>query len=175
MSAPRPEGGRIRVLHIVQNLNYGGMERLLADLVRRCDPGRFECHVLALQYAGRFAAEMDPDRVHVAGTLPRWSFLWPRPLARHIRRLRPDVVHTHSGVWLKGTRSARLAGVRGVIHTDHGRRVPETSADRFLDRWSCRYTDTVVAVSDAIGAYLNDRIVADETPAWRPGFVDGQA
>jgi len=39
---------RIRVLQMIQNLNYGGMERLLADIVMRADLGRFEPHVMAL-------------------------------------------------------------------------------------------------------------------------------
>jgi hypothetical protein len=29
---------RTRVLHVIQNLNYGGMERLLADIVLHVDP-----------------------------------------------------------------------------------------------------------------------------------------
>jgi len=50
---------RVRVLHVIQNLNYGGMERLFADIVRRLDPARFESHVLVLGYFGRFAEGLD--------------------------------------------------------------------------------------------------------------------
>jgi hypothetical protein len=44
------------VLHIVQNLNYGGAERLLFEMLRQSDRSSFENHVLMLQYAGRSAA-----------------------------------------------------------------------------------------------------------------------
>ena len=36
---------KIRVLHVIQNLNYGGMERVLSDIAFRCDRDRFETHV----------------------------------------------------------------------------------------------------------------------------------
>src|SRR5262245_47400530 len=49
----------IRVLHIIQNLHYGGMEKLLADIVQNLDKARFDTHVLALTYLGRYAREME--------------------------------------------------------------------------------------------------------------------
>src|SRR5262245_39697199 len=104
---------KIRVLHIIDNLNYGGMERLIADLVRRTDPSRFEKHVLALSYLGRFSRGLEnAGTLHVAESASRWSFVWPRNLASQIQRIAPDVVHTHSGVWYKASLAARLAGVR---------------------------------------------------------------
>ena len=35
---------RLRVVQLVQNLNYGGMERVLADVVLGLDPAEFESH-----------------------------------------------------------------------------------------------------------------------------------
>src|SRR5262245_53582999 len=113
---------KIRVLNIINNLNYDGMERMLADLVRRTDPSRLDKHVLALSYLGQFAKGLqDVATLHVADRMPRWSSLWPRRLARQIQQIAPDVVHTHSGVWYKASLAARLAGVRRLIHTEHGR------------------------------------------------------
>src|SRR6476646_3007425 len=89
---------RLRVLHVIQNLNYGGMERLLADIVRGMDTTRFESHVLALQYLGRFAEGLDEfARLHLAKPMSSLSLLRPQTLARQIARIAPDVVHTHSG------------------------------------------------------------------------------
>ena len=50
---------RVRVLQIVNSLNYGGMERIIADLVRRTDPSRFDRHILALSYLGRFSEGLE--------------------------------------------------------------------------------------------------------------------
>jgi hypothetical protein len=67
---------RVRVLHVIQNLNYGGMERLFADIVRRLDPARFESHVLVLGYFGRFAEGLDQfATLHEAVPMSRFSML----------------------------------------------------------------------------------------------------
>src|SRR6059036_2649554 len=113
--------GCVRILHVIPHLHYGGMEKLLADIVRNLDKARFETHVLALEYLGRYAQSMQGHAVlHLAPIMSRLSLLWPTALATCIAKLQPDVVHTHSGVWYKGARAARLAGVRRIVHTEHG-------------------------------------------------------
>lgn len=151
---------RVRVLHLVQNLNYGGMERLIHDLARLADRDRFDVHVLVMQYVGRFGEGLDGiAEVHLAGRMEPWSLLRPAALAERIRALAPDVVHTHSGVWRKGARAARMAGVRRVVHTEHGRRHPDPLEDRWIDGWASRSTDAVAAVSRPLAAHLAARVV----------------
>ncbi len=177
--------GRTRVLHMIQNLNYGGMERLLADLVLKTDPDRFENHVMVLQYVGRFGEGLgEVAGVHKASPMTRWSMVRPASLARDVARIAPDVVHTHSGVWYKGSRASRLAGVPRVVHTEHGRHYPDPVLARLLDRRAARRTDVVVAVSEVLGAQLRRTIVEDgsrvrvvrngvDTEAFRPGAGRG--
>jgi glycosyltransferase involved in cell wall biosynthesis len=143
-------------------LNYGGMERLIADIVRCVDRRYFESHVLALQYLGRFAQGLDEfATLHLGDSLPRWSMLWPAPLMRQIQRIAPDVVHIHSGVWYKTSLAARRARVPLVIHTEHGRAHNESSWSRFIDRLAARRTDVVVAVSDVLAQQLAASIVSE--------------
>jgi glycosyltransferase involved in cell wall biosynthesis len=165
---------RTRVLHLVQNLNYGGMERLIAELARHADPARFEVHVLALQYVGRFGRELEGcARVHLAGPMPPWSLLRPAALARQIARIAPDVAHTHSGVWLKAATAARMARVPRVVHTEHGRRDPEPVSDLWIDRLAARRTDVVAAVSRALSEHLRRHVVGRATAvAVVPNGVD---
>lgn len=147
--------GRTRVLHIIQNLNYGGMERLLADIVRGLDRTHFDCHVLALQYLGRFAEGLrEVAQLHLATPMSRWSMLRPTSLARQIASIEPDVVHTHSGVWYKAGLAARIAGVRKTIHTEHGRAKPDPFADRAIDAIAARRTDVIIAVSASVAEQL---------------------
>lgn len=146
---------RTRVLHVIQNLNYGGMERLLGDIVRGLDRNRFESHVLVLQYLGRFADGLeDVAQLHVADAMSRLSFLRPKALARQIGLIAPDVVHSHSGVWFKASLAARMAGVRTLIHTEHGRGKPDRRKDRMIDALAARRTDVVVAVSEQLAEQL---------------------
>lgn len=149
---------RIRVLQVIQNLNYGGMERLLADIVLRADPERFESHVLVLEYLGRFAEGLEGRAgLHVADPMSRWSMVWPGPLIRNIRAIAPDVVHSHSGVWYKASMAARMAGVPLFLHTEHGRQPDESWQARLVDRLAARRTDVVVAVSEPLKRLLIEK------------------
>jgi glycosyltransferase involved in cell wall biosynthesis len=153
----------VRVLHVIQNLHYGGMEKLLSDIVRHVDKTRFETHVLALQYLGRYAREMEGHAaLHLGPAMSRLSLLWPASLAACIAKLQPDVVHTHSGVWYKAARAARLAGVQRIAHTEHGQQ-PEGSLARFLDRRAARLTNAVIAVSRPLRTYMAGRLRLPES------------
>lgn len=152
--ASAPVSRKVRVLHIINNLNYGGMERVIADLARSTDPSRFDKHILVLSYLGRFSKGLETvATLHVAEQSSRWSFVWPRRLAAQIQRIAPDVVHTHSGVWYKASLAARLAGVRRLIHTEHGRPTPDSWHRKFVERIAAGRTDYVVAVSAPLAAY----------------------
>ncbi len=147
---------RVRVLHVIQNLNYGGMERVLSDIAFRCDRNRFETHVLCLQYLGRFSEGLeDVATLHVANPMSPLSMLWPLGLASQMRSIAPDVVHSHSGVWYKATFAARLAGVARILHTEHGRARPDPVRNRIVDRIGAARSDVVVAVSGALAVQLH--------------------
>jgi glycosyltransferase involved in cell wall biosynthesis len=150
-STPR----RIRVLHVVNNLNYGGMERIVAEIVRRADPDRFEMHLLALGYIGHFGEGLERSAtLHLADPMPKWSMLYPRVLARQIARIGPDVVHLHSGVLYKASLAASLAKVPYQIYTDHGRQNPDPWTHRMIDRRASGRIDVIAAVSDQLRAHL---------------------
>lgn len=168
---------RRRVLHIVLDLEAGGLERVVADLIRRTDPVRFDLNLLALQHLGRYAEGLEKwATLDVAKPMSRWSLLRPRSLAVAIGRITPNVVHTHSGVWFKAALASRMAGVPRLIHTDHGRQHPDPWSDRFQDGIAARWTDTVVAVSEPLRAQLEKTVVpAGTTLVTIPNGVDTDA
>jgi glycosyltransferase involved in cell wall biosynthesis len=150
---------RIRVLHVVGNLDYGGLERVVADLVRHSDASRFENHLLCLDYIGHTGAQLaDCASLHVANPMTALSLIHPRGLIHTIRHIAPDVVHSHSGVWYKVAMAARRAGVRRIIHTEHGRSRPDPLTHRIVDGIGARWTDVVVAVSDELARELREQL-----------------
>ena len=154
-------GRRTRVLHIVNNLNYGGMERLVAEIARRTDGEHFDTHVLVLWYVGHFGEGLEKfATVHVATPMTKWSMLYPRNLAAQISEIAPDVVHIHSGVLYKASLASALAGVPYQIYTDHGRQHPEPWLNKMIDRRASGRVDVVAAVSDALAERLSE-IVRD--------------
>lgn len=151
-------GRRVRVLHCIQNLNYGGMERVLSDLVRGVDHDVFEPHVLTLQYRGRYGQGLEGfATLHDGPEQSSLAMIVPVELSKSIAAIDPDVVHLHSGVWYKGARAARRAGVPRIIYTEHGRRPSqEPWLTRVLDGFAARVTDHIVAVSDATAEQLRE-------------------
>lgn len=77
-------------------------------------------------------------------------------LVRLLRRLKPDIVHTHTAkAGALGRTAARLAGVPAVVHTFHGHTFDAyfssaaTRAFVQVERGLARVTDRVVAISEA--------------------------
>jgi glycosyltransferase involved in cell wall biosynthesis len=148
------------VLHLLPNLNYGGMERFLQELAGGLDRTLFETHVMVMDYLGPLAAVLETTAtLHIGPRQSPAALLRPAALTKAIRAIAPDVIHTHSGVWYKGSLAARRAGVRNVIHTEHGRLVPDPWLARLLDRAASRRTTTAVAVSDSVREILEASIV----------------
>ena len=152
----RPEWP-IRVTHIVFDLHGGGMESLVAALAQRFASSSVAMPVISLSgRAGRLGTAVRPllDQFHVLKPMAGVSMVAPLGLVRCLRSIRPDVAHVHSGAWYKGVLAARLAGVRRVVYTEHGREPHETTLTRWLDQRAVRWTDVVVAVSDCLRRHL---------------------
>lgn len=151
---------RNRVVHLIQNLNYGGMERVLHNLARQL-PGRgFDVHVVVMEYLGHFGGGLDEvATIHRLPPMSRFSMIYPGSLVALLKRLDPGVVHSHSGVWFKASRAARSAGVPVIVHTDHGRPDAVPFTDRVTDNIASRLTDAVIAVSDSLADLLRRQVV----------------
>src|SRR6516162_9526389 len=126
MAAPyraRDSGGRVRVVHLVLTLNIGGLEKVVYDLAHCVDRESFDVRVLCLAEIGdlgpafqQIEVPVESLDVHRLGTLKGIAIL-----ARKLRQLRPDVLHTHNAApHIVGTLAARWAGVPAVVHTRHG-------------------------------------------------------
>jgi glycosyltransferase involved in cell wall biosynthesis len=77
------------------------------------------------------------------------------------RTVAPDVVHVHSGAWLKAARAARHTGVPIVVHTAHGLNDDDAWYVPLLNRLAARYTDWVALVSAPLHDYMARRVKVD--------------
>lgn len=147
---------------MVLDLHEGGLERVVVDLMRGLPEDEVRSEVLCLRRRGQLADELPADAVHVAVPEGGVRGMWfPRTLANVIAQRAPDVVHLHSGVWLKGARAARLAGGAALVFTDHGRPWPDAVQNRVVDHLGSTFTDAVVAVSESLRDYLARRVRVD--------------
>jgi len=181
--APPPPGaavvrGRCRtIVQVVINLGKGGMEAIAVNLARGLDRTRFRPILIALDAGGEHEAELRDAGIaySVLGTR-RWRdprFHWT--LWKLLRRLQPDVVHTHHFSPLLHTVSAaRLAGVPRLVHTEHSWQYLEhRPAHRRALRWMSRLSDAFVVVGSSMAPYYRDHVqVAPEQLRVIPNGID---
>ncbi len=116
------DGGRTRVVQLVNCLGLGGTERQFVELLRGLDRSRFDSEVFALNRVGELLPAVrelgfDPAELHLKGTLLRPNTLVQvARLARHIRTSKAHLVHCHDFYSnLVGSAAARLAGVPYLV------------------------------------------------------------
>jgi glycosyltransferase involved in cell wall biosynthesis len=141
---------RIRILHLIDNLDLGGAQTVLFGMLECFDHTRFEV-VLAAMHAhpgSIFFARAAELGVRVVPLSPRrWPPWYVATLPELLVRGRFDVVHCHLYVsnWL-GKPLARLSGVPVIVSHDH-------CYDRFRFEWP------LFAAIDAFANHFADRIL----------------
>jgi len=156
-AAGRSGGPRLRVLHLVQGLEIGGLEKMCADLVCGLDPARFEPEVVCFDALGPLARRLE-ERTIPATLLarrPGVDFKFVRALARRLRERRIDCLHSHNATAFEyGTLAAILARTRGRVFTEHDRHFPDPSRAARLHGFLARRLSFAVAVSRKLEAAL---------------------
>src|SRR5437868_10562778 len=113
----------LNVVHVTGCLDVGGQEKLLVEFARHADRRRFALHFVSLEKRGPLARDLEAEGWPVTALDVPPGF-WPGlvvRLARLVRR-QADVVHTHNDrPLIYAVPAARLAGVRRIVHTRHGR------------------------------------------------------
>src|SRR5215470_17713410 len=134
---------------VVRGLAAAGMEVVVARLCRGLSRRGHVVGVTCIEYCGDLGESLQRDgiRVSLVATPGIRTILWPRILTAWFRRIRPHVVHVHSGAWLKAARGAARAEVPRVVHTIHGLLDHETWTSIQIKRWAAHYTHVIAAVS----------------------------
>ena len=147
----------IKVCMIIATLERGGAEHQLSLVATNLDRARFEPFVVALTRGGSFEQVLrDRDVPHaVIGKRAKLAPLALVRLARLVRSLRPDVVHT----WMftasaYGRVAARLAGVRAVVANVNCAHLGEARVRLGVDRMLARKTRRFIAVSESVAEWL---------------------
>jgi glycosyltransferase involved in cell wall biosynthesis len=143
-------GSPIRIAHVTLGLEMGGMEKLLVEFARHADRRRFTLQFVCLETRGKLADEVEALGwpVEAMGKRPGIRPGLILKLARRLRSLRIDVVHTHNeAACLYGVPAARLAGVDLVLNTRHGQGSARGARRARAFVWAARFADRVVCVS----------------------------
>lgn len=142
----------MRILHLVENLNLGGAERVVISLVLQQVADGHDCRVVCLFESGDLANELRQAGVAVTpcNKNPGLDFkaLWR--LRKILRQTRPQVMHSHNVMPHYYGVLAALGAPMRRINTRHGMGdFLDNRRQRLLYRLSLVMTDYVCCVCNA--------------------------
>lgn len=159
-TATRPP---VHITHVIYRLAIGGMENGVVNLVNGMD-SRFKHHIVSLTDATEFQQRITNPEVRVT-TLNKkpgkdlgcyWR-LW-----KVLRSERCDIVHTRNFGTVDCGLIARLAGVRTLVHSEHGWDMSDLSGGNpkyiRLRRWLAPLATRWLAVSANICDWLEHTV-----------------
>ena len=151
----------MNILHVIANLEPGGVQSLLARTLAAIDRTALNHHVCCVTAGGVYAGQIEALGIPVT-VMRRRARLDPTVLtqmAALMRRRQIDVVHTlnfTANCW--GRIAARMAGVERVIAHERGTAWTSSAAMRFVDRRLYRWTDLWLANSEASRTILTQHV-----------------
>jgi sugar transferase (PEP-CTERM/EpsH1 system associated) len=138
------------------------MEKGIATLINHGAP-EIAHTILCLTASGASQRLLSRPVAIVALNKPEGNSLkFIKNLAKTLRELKPDVVHTRNWSGLDGVIAARLAGIKGIVHGEHGwgledidgRKFKRVIIRRLLSLWIKEFT----CVSQQMVGWLNSEI-----------------
>ncbi len=147
------------VCHLIHRFDIGGLERVMVNCINAMQDENYEHVVIALTEVGNFSKHLNP---HVKTyQLNKKS---GKDLASHwrlfklLRQIKPDVLHTYNLAAIEYHPIAKLAGVKGNIHAEHGREVNDplglNKKHNILRQVIAPFINSFVAVSSDIEEWL---------------------
>lgn len=165
------------VVQVVLNLGHGGMEAMAVSLAAGLDRARYRSVVIALDAGGEYEAVLRDAGVeaHVLKGRRLWSPGFHLELAKLLRRVQADVVHTHHfSPLLHSLPAVRLAGVRRRVHTEHSYQYLEPRSDyRRALRLMGKSAHAFVLVAQSMQPFYRHQIrIAEDSLRVIPNGVD---
>ncbi|MFA5087597.1 MAG: glycosyltransferase [Candidatus Omnitrophota bacterium] len=148
------------ILYIIEELELGGAERVVIDLARSLDRGRYSAKVCCLRQKGDFAFVLEDEGIEVIelGKKPGIDFLIIPKLIRVIKDNKIALVHTH--LWVAnfwGRLAAILARVP-VIITEHNVDVWKKWPHKMADRLLAPFTKKICVVSEQVKRFYREEV-----------------
>lgn len=137
------------VAHILYSFGTGGMEKGIATVIKNSFSD-FKHTIICLTRSGQ-SKELLPGHVEIIEMNKKEgnSLFFVLRLAKRIKILRPDIVHTRNWGGFDGVIAAKLAGVNYVLHGEHGWSMEDPFGlngkrvfirrilDRFINGYTC--------------------------------------
>ena len=167
---------RIRILHVLHGFGTGGTEqgvRKLLDGLRSQDFEQLVC------VAGRGQTDAEHNGVRIMALRPsgRSGGFAVARLIQIIAREKPDIVHSRNWGAIEAVPAAQLAGIQGIVHSEHGLDVSNMQGEiwrrRTFRRLCFRWAHRVFMVSEGLRRHWSRELgIPEATIEVIPNGVD---
>ena len=170
---------RANVIHVVEDLKVGGLEKVIAAIVTGLNPRKYDAQIWCLANGGQLADWLRD--IGVAVKIFNWqTYHNPLNVARlsyRMRRSRIDIVHTHGYFGSTfGRMAARAAGITRILTHVHSSYLNFSPRHLVIEKALSYATKKVICVSNAVREFVetSEGVSPDKTcliynaPIWLP-------
>ena len=150
---------KVKVVHLVEDLKVGGLERTLAYIVNNLDPSIFAVEVWCIVAGGTIADELlkNGHPLHILGVNNYYNPWNVMQLAGRLRREKVVILHSHAYFAnTMGRMAAVLARVPvrfAHIQSSHWAAAERSSRNYWVDRMLSHVTSRIIACSDSAARF----------------------
>ncbi len=154
------------VVHLIHQLDIGGLENGLINLINNTPPERYRHAIVCLTDYTNIHSRIKTSGVEIISLNKRAGkdFGHYLRLFRILRRLHPDLIHTRNLGGIEGQLVAALAGIKLRVHGEHGRDMSDLRRNplryRLLRRVLRPLVGHFIAVSRDLERWLIDSVGA---------------
>lgn len=143
---------KIKILYIIPSLNSGGAERFLLDLVYNLNLDIFEPSLLLFNGQGFFYSEAINRNLNVKALKKKFKIdiFNFYSIYKHIKKIKPDIVHTQLGGDIYGKIAAKLAGVKNIVSTEQNVLINDNKIIKFFKKRTAGFSNKIIAISSAV-------------------------
>lgn len=147
----------IRVVHMVEDLKTGGMEKVIAAIALNIDKTKYDVSVWCVARGGAIADELVQKGVplEILGIASYFNPVNIFKLAAKLRKARPTIIHTHG--YFAGTvgrLAGLLAGTRILFHHVHSTYSGYSKRNIAIERILGFFTYRVLCCSQAVADHV---------------------
>ena len=148
---------RANVIHVVEDLKVGGLEKVIAAIVTGLNPRKYDAQIWCLANGGQLADWLRD--IGVAVKIFNWqTYHNPLNVARlscRMRRSRIDIVHTHGYFGSTfGRMAARAAGITRILTHVHSSYLNFSPRHLVIEKVLSYATQKVICVSNAVREFV---------------------
>lgn len=154
------------VCHLIYRFDIGGLERVMVNCINAMQHDNCQHVVIALTAVGDFSQHLNPSvKTYQLNKKSGKDLSSHWRLFKLLRQLKPDILHSYNLAALEYHPIAKLAGVKGHIHAEHGREINDplglNKKHNLLRKLISPFIHYFVPVSSDLHTWLTDIVNID--------------